>query len=676
MLEVAFHALGILLDPFRLAILTGGVLVGLVLGVIPGLGGVVGLALLIPFTYKLDSYAAFALLLGMASVTTISDLIPAILFGVPGSVGAAATVLDGHELAKQGQAGRALGAGYTSALLGGIFGAVLLAVALPVIRPVVLYLGTPELLAFCIFGLSMVAVLSGNAPLKGITAACFGLLLAMIGSGSQTGTMRWTFNTFYLWDHLPLIPFTLGLFAMPELAELAVSRSSIARDGTKADFSLTAQWVGARDALANWWLVLRCSSIGAILGTVPGLGAASIDWIVYGHALRTEKNNFFGRGDIRGVIAPEASNNAKEGGHLIPTIAFGVPAGASMAVLLSAFLLHGLVPGPEMLAKHLDVTFLMMWSLTLAHIIGALICLVASGLFARLAQVPAGRLLPIILVMMYVSALQGSQSWGDLYSLVLFGLIGWVMKANGWPRPPLMLGFVLGALFERYLFISTEIYGSAWLYRPAVIGILALSAWVLIGPLKTSLGRAVAELAGRKSEFRFDTAIGVDLLAVAVLLVALWTSWSWPWEAKLVPHATIYAALTFSLANLLNDCFAGPVPAAGSIRAGRTALQMDSAPALRGVPPPVARNRLIRYFGWLFAFLIASTMIGFLPAVALSIVLQSRLEFQQSWLFSAAASVIVTGLVWLVLDQVFHLAWPVSILGEAYPALRERVPFI
>lgn len=679
MLEVAIHALGILLDPFRLAILTGGVLIGLVLGVIPGLGGVVGLALLIPFTYKLDDYAAFALLLGMASVTTISDLIPAILFGVPGSVGAAATVLDGHELAKQGQAGRALGAGYTSALLGGVFGAALLAVALPIIRPIVLYLGTPELLAFCIFGLSMVAVLSGNAPLKGITAACFGLMLAMIGSGSQTGTMRWTFNTFYLWDHLPLIPFTLGLFAMPELAELAVSRASIARDGTKADFSLTAQWAGARDALTNWWLVLRCSWIGAILGTVPGLGAASIDWIAYGHALRTEKNNCFGRGDIRGVIAPEASNNAKEGGHLIPTIAFGVPSGASMAILLSAFLLHGLVPGPDMLTKHLDVTFLMMWSLTLAHIIGALICLVASGLFARLAQVPAGRLVPIILVMMYVSALQGSQSWGDLYSLVFFGFVGWIMKAHGWPRPPLMLGFVLGALFERYLFISTEIYGASWLYRPAVIGILALSAWVLVGPLKDSIRHTIAELGGRrKPDIRFDTAIGVDVLTIAVLATALWTSWSWPWEAKLVPHAAIFTALLFALANLLNEIFAGPAPAHNPIGTGieLPALQMDSALALRGVLPQVARTRLIRYFGWLFAFLVASTMVGFLPAVALSIVLQSRLEFQQSWLFSVAASAIVTGLVWLVLDQVFHLAWPVSVLGEAYPALRERIPFI
>jgi putative tricarboxylic transport membrane protein len=678
MLEVAFHALGILLDPTRLAILSGGVLLGLVLGVIPGLGGVVGLALLIPFTYNLDAYSAFALLLGMAAVTTISDLIPAILFGVPGSVGAAATVLDGHELAKQGQAARALGAGYTAALIGGVFGALMLAFALPIIRPIVLYLGAPELLSFCIFGLSMVAVLSGKAPLKGITAACFGLLLAMIGSGSQSGTMRWTFDTLYLWDHLPLIPFTLGLFAMPELCEMAISRSSIARDGAKVDFSLTAQMEGARDAMRNWWLILRCSWLGAFLGTVPGLGAASIDWIAYGHALRSEKNNFFGRGDIRGVIAPEASNNAKEGGHLIPTIAFGVPSGASMAVLLSAFLLHGLVPGPEMLTKHLDIAFSMMWSLTLAHILGALICLAASGLFARLASVPAGRLVPIVLAMMFVSAIQGSQSWGDIYSLVFFGLIGWFMKALGWPRPPLMLGFVLGALFERYLFISTEIYGGAFLYRPIVIGILAMAVWAMFSPLKNSLKILIVEFStAKRHRFQFNSRIAFSLAVIAVLIAAFWTSLSWPWEAKLVPHTAMYVGFIFAVLNLFTDVFSAPASLSNVDKSAHgSAMHMDGSISFGNLPPSVVTSRFLRYFGWLAAFLAVSTLIGFLPSVFLLVLLQSRLEFGQSWMFAIVSSVIVSVLLFLFFDTIFHLAWPVSVLGENYPALRDKIPFI
>jgi TctA family transporter len=187
MLAMAGDALLLMLDPTRFAILAAGVFVGLAIGVIPGLGGIVGMAILIPFTYTMDPYAAFAFLLGMAAVTTTSDTIPAVLFGVPGTTDSAATVLDGHPLAKKGQAGRAFGAGYAASLLGGVFGALLLAVSIPVLRPIMLYIGSPELLALTVFGLSMVAVLSGRTPMRGLAAAAIGLMIAMIGAGPQTG---------------------------------------------------------------------------------------------------------------------------------------------------------------------------------------------------------------------------------------------------------------------------------------------------------------------------------------------------------------------------------------------------------------------------------------------------------------------------------------------------------
>src|ERR1700761_5969395 len=269
----AFHALMMILDPLRLAIMLGGVVLGLALGVVPGLGGIVGLALLIPFTYHLDGYTAFALLLGMAAVTTVSDFIPAVLFGVPGTVGAAATVLDGHPLARRGEARRAFGAGYASSLAGGVFGALLLAVTIPVLRIVVLYIGSAGLGAVCIFGLSMVAVLSGKAPIKGLAVASFGLMLSLIGSNPQTGTLRWTFGSLYLWDHLPLVPVTLGIFALPELAEMAIERSSISRADGAITGKPSTQWDGVRDAARHWWLILRCSGLGALLGAVPGIGS-------------------------------------------------------------------------------------------------------------------------------------------------------------------------------------------------------------------------------------------------------------------------------------------------------------------------------------------------------------------------------------------------------------------
>ena len=492
MLDAAYHALLLILEPMRLAIMFGGVLLGLALGVIPGLGGIVGLALLIPFTYHMDAPSAFALLLGMASVTTVSDFIPAVLFGVPGTVGAAATVLDGYPMAQQGKAARAFGAGYAASLAGGIFGALVLGLAIPVLRPLVLYLGSAELLSFCIFGLSMVAVLSGKAPMRGLAAAALGLMLSMVGSDPETGTQRWTFDTLYLWDHLPLVPATLGLFAVPELAEMAVRRNFLKGDAREL-MAASTQWDGVRDALKSWKLILRCSGLGALLGAVPGIGSAVIDWIAYGHALQTEKNTEnFGHGDVRGVIAAESSNNAKEGGHLVPTIAFGVPAGASMALLLSAFLMHGFQPGPDMLTKHLDVTYSIVWTLTLSHIMGALICLAASGLFAQLARIRVGMLVPAVLAIIMLGAFDGSQSWGDLYSLAIFGALGWAMKQLGWPRPPLILGLVLGSMFERYLFITQQLFGWSALSRPVVAVVLAGSAFVVLRPVIASTRRIIA----------------------------------------------------------------------------------------------------------------------------------------------------------------------------------------
>src|ERR1700759_5268053 len=241
MLHSALEALGLLMEPFRLLMLVSGVLIGLSIGAVPGLGGVVGLAVMIPFTYGMDSHAAFALLLGMAAVTTSSDLIPAILFGVPGSVGAAATTIDGHQMAKNGEAGRAFGAGFASSLAGGLVGALVPGISLPFLRPILLSIGSPELLAFTLFGLSMVATLSGRAPLKGLTAAGLGLMLSMIRDRSEAGRLRWTFNALYLYEQLPLVPVTLGLFAIPELCELAVARKRIAGMNA-ATIAMSSQW--------------------------------------------------------------------------------------------------------------------------------------------------------------------------------------------------------------------------------------------------------------------------------------------------------------------------------------------------------------------------------------------------------------------------------------------------
>jgi TctA family transporter len=676
MLPAAWQALTGLLEPTRLMVLCIGVVIGLAIGVLPGLNGIVGLAMLIPFTYNMDHYTAFALLLGMAAVITSSDFVTAILFGVPGHVGAAATVIDGHAMARKGEAGRAFGAGFAASLAGGIIGAFVLALSIPVLRPVLLSIGSPELLAFTLFGMSMVATLSGRAPLKGMTAAGIGLMISMIGSRSQTGTLRWTFDWLYLWDGVPLVPATLGIFAIPELCELAVSRKKIAGDNA-ANIDLSSQWQGVRDVVDNWWLVVRCSILGTGLGAIPGLGSAVIDWIAYGYAQRTEKNpETFGSGDVRGVIAPESSNNAKEGGHLVPTIAFGVPAGASMAILLGAFLMHGLTPGPEMLNKHLDVTYLIVWSLTLAHVIGAIICLFGSRWLAQVSRVRPEILLPIVLGLVFVAAYEGSHDWGDLYSLMVFGVIGWIMKRCAWPRPPLILGLVIGGIFERYLYISTELYGWGWIYRPAVLGILACVVWALYRPFSKIVMGLVHEFKDiRHHTMRLGPSAMFTLAVIAVLIAAIISSRGWPAAAKIVPITACYMALTAAVLNLVNEIFGPERISTGNVDGGVDTGGAGVASDDLGMPLSEVRKRATAFFLWLSLLLVLVYLIGFIPAIFVFVGVYMHWGFGEPPLASLGYAAATALFCWGVFDWALNVPWPQSLFGDTFPALRSRYGF-
>jgi putative tricarboxylic transport membrane protein len=676
MIASAVHALQLLLEPARLLILFVGVLIGLAIGVLPGLNGIVGMAMLIPFTYNLDEYTAFALLLGMAAVITSSDFITAVLFGVPGHVGAAATVIDGHEMAKKGEAGRAFGAGFAASLAGGIVGAVVLAVSIPILRPVMLSIGSPELLAFTLFGMSMVATLSGRAPLKGLTAAGLGLMIAMIGSRAQSGTLRWTFGWLYLWDGTPLIPATLGIFALPELAELAVSRKRIAGDNAP-NINMSSQWEGVRDVARHWWLVLRCGVLGTGLGAIPGIGSAVIDWIAYGYAQRTEKNpETFGTGDVRGVIAPESSNNSKEGGHLVPTIAFGVPAGASMAILLGAFLMHGLTPGPEMLTKHLDLTYLIVWSLTLAHVIGAIICLGCSRWLAQVSRIRPEILLPVIIALVFVAAFEGEHDWGDLYSLLFFGVVGWIMKRLGWPRPPMVLGLVVGAIFERYLFISTQLYGWGWLLRPAVLVILAGVVWALYRPLSQiaitlfeqfrRVGHHVGDHVGARKA-RFGAAPAFSLAIIVLIVAAMISSTAWPHDAKLVPLTACNMALVAAVLNLVNELFGPEQKVTAHADSG---IKVSARVPDLGVADDVVRRRATIFFVWLAGFIALVALIGFIPAIAVFVCAYMRFGFGESWPTALGFAAGTTLVCYVVFHWALAVAWPPSLLGDLFPDLR------
>src|ERR1700686_3321329 len=558
MLHAAGSALLIILDWHRLIFLFAGVCMGLSLGLLPGIGGVAGTALLLPFTYNMDAHGAFGMFLGLGPPPTPADPISAILFGAPGHAASAATTLDGYPMTKRGEAGRALGASYMSALIGGLFGAALMAIALPIMRPMILYIGSPELLGVAVFGISMVAVLSGNAPLRGLTAACFGMMLAMVGTDPQSGTLRWTMDSLYLWDGLPLVPLTLGIFALPELCDLAIGRMTIVQQGQTID-TKTGMLLGVQDCMKHWFLILRCSWLGAAMGAIPGIGASVIDWISYGHALRTEKgaSETFGTGDVRGFIAAESATNAREGGALVPTVAFGVPASAGMAILLGAFLIHGLVPGPEMLTKHLDLTYSMVWSIAIANILGSGLCFAFSGQLAKVAMLRYTLFMPAVLSLIYIGAFEASRNWGDIFALMFFGMLGWAMKHFRWPRPPFVLGFILGDVIERYMFISIQRYGVSWMIKPFVVIMFFMAGLSLLRPLLQDIrghgGLKNMGLRGGQPQYSANNLFPAALLCL--FLAMLSQSFGWAFAARIIPTIVGTGAILFCTLSLINDVF-------------------------------------------------------------------------------------------------------------------------
>jgi len=675
MLEMAISALGIIFDWSRIGFLLLGVVLGLLFGVIPGIGGLVGLSLLLPFTFALDPFAGLAMLIGLGAVTATSDSIPAILFGVPGTSGAAATVMDGHPMARNGEASKAFGAAFTASMLGGLFGAFILGVSIPFLRPLMLSIATPELLAMIIFGLTLVATLGGKNALKGIAAACLGLFIATIGEEEQMGVWRWTFDSLYLWEGIPIVPIALGLFALPELADLAIRRQSVTTNVSVAKKS--TQFQGAIEVLKRPFLTFRCSAIGCIIGAIPGLGSAVVDWIAYGHALRTEKgaSKTFGTGDVRGVIATETANNSKEGGSLVTTIAFGVPGSASMALLLGAFVVYGIVPGPQMLSRNLDITYSLVWSIVIANIVGAALCFLFVKQLAKVALIRPGILVPLILAITFIGAYQARTSWMDIYVLISAGVLGFTMKRLGWARPPLLLGFVLGGIFERYMFLSVNIYGLSWLTRPVVMVILALAVYGLMTPIYKRWrearrlrqeGHTVRYQFGWRSDInRFDLAF--TLLILALFVITFLGARDWHFDARLVPQVISTVGGLFCVLLIISQTMLQKISTAETTEQPAGDLSGEFA----GMELTVVVRRAAEFLAALVGYIVLSAVVGLLPALPIFVLLYMVLIGKERWIFATVAAVCLFTFCYLLFHQVLNVVWPQALLGEYLPMFRD-----
>ncbi len=460
-------------------------------------GGVPVFILLLSFASQLDPFIALPAAVFYAAANDATEPIPSILIGVPGSRGSQATIIDGYPMARQGRAGEALGAVYVSSLIGGLIGAVMLMATLPVAREILKIFSSAEFFLLGLLGILTVALLSTGAMVKGLLTASFGLAIALIGFSPITGQVRADMGIGYLWDGLPLVPMLLGLFAIPELANLVVSNTAIATDrldevleGAGGDVKK-----GMREAMRHKWLITRSSVIGVFVGMMPGLGAVPAHWIAYAQARQTERGatESFGTGDIRGVIAPEASNNAIDGGVLVPTLFFSIPGSAQMALILAMLILVGIQPGPPMLGDHLDLTISLVWTIALANIVVVPIVLRFAPLIARVTVIPPNILFPLVMAIITIGVFQSSQAVGDLVLFAVAGVLGLFMKAYGWPRPPIVIAIVLAEIVEKYLWISVNTYGWEMFQRPQFIGILA--AVVIAAMIGMRVQRSAARIA-------------------------------------------------------------------------------------------------------------------------------------------------------------------------------------
>ena len=640
-----------------------GIAIGFMVGILPGIGGPVALALMLPFIFPMSPVEAFSFLLGMTAVTATTGDITSILFGVPGEPITASILVDGHPMAKKGEAGRALGAALMSSFVGAIFGALCLAICIPVVKPLVLSIGSPQYFMFSMLGIAFLASLTTGSVMKGLVAACLGLLFALVGLDPISGTERYTFGAIYLWDGIRLVPATLGLFAIPEIIDMAVGGTSIA----KADVGkIGGVLQGVKDTFRHWTLVLRCSALGTYIGLIPGMGGAVSQWVSYAHAVQSSPDKGrFGKGAIEGVIAPGAANHSTLGGAMVPTVAFGVPGSVSMAILLGAFLIQGLVPGPPMLTPearggHLSLTFSFMWIIVVSNIITTAACFLFLGKIARITQVRTSLVIPFILLLSYIGAFAESNAFGDVVVMLVFGVLGWVLVQADWPRPPLILGLVLGKLAEQYLFLSMDNYGLGWLGFPSVVGLFALILLGTFYPLfqkwrekrNKPQYKQLAEVAELQAGETHPVSIWLpvfSLFVVALFAWALWQAWDWGFRPGLFPWVVGFLGLPLALVQLNLDV-------AGTVKAIRQGLLR-----VRHHEATHTAREITKIVAWILGYFVAIWLLGYSIAVAVTTFLYLKLA-KERWLIA----VVLTAFAWVSYYVLFvyflHVPFPEGLL--------------
>jgi putative tricarboxylic transport membrane protein len=461
-MENSFVIAGLLnaVTPFNMMFIVIGTGLGIVVGALPGLSATMALALLLPLTFKLPPETGLCMMASLYLSAMYGGSVAAIILRTPGTPAAAATVLDGFPMGARGEAGRALGISLTASLVGGIISGIALLTAAPFLGRLVLMFGPVELFAIAVLGITMIGTLSKGSPIKGLLSGALGLLLATVGMDSTTGTARFTFDNINLYSGIPFTVALIGLFSIPQAIALAEQSRSVNNIANQISDRILPRLHEFLKLLPN---IVRSSVIGCVTGVIPGTGGDTASWFAYNEAKRFAKDKSqFGKGDPAGVAAPEAANNAVVGGALIPTIALGIPGSSATAVLLGGLMVHGILPGPNLLTEHGTITYTLIWAIILANIPLFLIGLGMTRVCIYVTQVPKLVVALAIVVLSVVGSLAINNNMFDVWLMLGFGAVGYVFDRAKIPTAPLVIGLVLGSLLDTSLAQSLLMGYGSW----------------------------------------------------------------------------------------------------------------------------------------------------------------------------------------------------------------------
>ncbi|QGZ33521.1 tripartite tricarboxylate transporter permease [Stappia indica] len=473
------------LQPFNLSLVLIGCFAGTLIGALPGIGPINGVAILLPIAYGLGlpPESALILLAGIYYGAEYGGRISSILLNVPGDAGAVMTTLDGNPLAKRGEAGRALSLSAVASFFGGTFAVVLMSLSGPALASYAVTFSPSDYVALMVFAFASLASLVGSNSVKTLLAAVMGLMLASIGIDANTGVARYTFGIPDILAGIDFLVVVIGLFGMAELLHLVEQQVT----GKLKPLALDKSFVSMKDLAFTKWTILRGSVIGFFIGILPGTGASVASAVAYGTEKRVAPNSEnFGKGDLRGLAAPESANNAAAGGAMVPMLTLGIPGSGTTAILLGALLLFNVTPGPLMFEQRPEIAWGLIASMYIGNVALLVINLPLVGLFARLLTIPQQYLTPLIAVLAFIGVYSVVSNPHDLYMITLLGVFGWILRKLDFSLAPVILGFVLGGLFEDNLRRALSISGGDWsilVNSGNAIMLYVLAAVVVVVPI-------------------------------------------------------------------------------------------------------------------------------------------------------------------------------------------------